>query len=181
MKTVLWCIVALYAICQANATEIWKTEGFENFRMGTVGNAGQNIYISKSGYDGVIVENDTGSFGRRVKSIIALNSNQLKNTDNLTPTADDDIRYSLDIRQRILQQTAKADNIKNRAVSDFTRQVRDIFGIDSSVSADIKTAVQDMATEVLDNGYVSPASANRLFEKAVRLGSEIDDNYRYEK
>lgn len=49
MKTVLWCIVALYAICQANAAEIWKTEGFENFRMGTVGNAGQNIYISKSG------------------------------------------------------------------------------------------------------------------------------------
>ena len=49
MKTVLWCIVALYAICQANAAEIWKTAGFENFRMGTVGNAGQNIYISKSG------------------------------------------------------------------------------------------------------------------------------------
>ncbi len=97
---------------------------------------------------------------------------------NTTNSNKKNTRYSLDIRQRILQQTAKADNIKNRAVSDFTRQVRDIFGIDSSVSADIKTAVQDMATEVLDNGYVSPAAANRLFDKAVQLGSEIDDNYR---
>ena len=35
-----------------------------------------------------------------------------------------------------------------------------------------------MATEVLDNGYVSPAAANRLFDKAVQMGSEIDDNYR---
>lgn len=53
-----------------------------------------NEYISTSDYDGLIMENDQGSFGRRVKSIVAFSSNQLKNVTNANPTNSDDIRFS---------------------------------------------------------------------------------------
>ena len=51
-------------------------------------------------YDGVIIKNvdDTGSHGNKQGIVsndyIAFNSNQFKNTDNLNPTKDRDIRYS---------------------------------------------------------------------------------------
>lgn len=51
-------------------------------------------YFSDSDYDGMIVMNDTGSFGRTVNSYIAFNSNQIKNVDNINPTDNEDIRYS---------------------------------------------------------------------------------------
>lgn len=44
-------------------------------------------------YDGVILENDKGSWGRSTDAYIALDANQVKNTTNKTPTADPDIRY----------------------------------------------------------------------------------------
>lgn len=53
-----------------------------------------NEYVSASDYDGLIMENDQGSFGRRVKSIVAFSSNQLKNVTNTNPTESDDIRFS---------------------------------------------------------------------------------------
>ena len=51
------------------------------------------------GYDGVIVKNvyETDYENRLTDDYIAFNSNQVKNIDNLNPTENDDIRYSLDI------------------------------------------------------------------------------------
>lgn len=51
--------------------------------------------LRDNGYDGVILENDKGSWGRSTDAYIALDANQVKNTTNKTPTADPDIRYSL--------------------------------------------------------------------------------------
>lgn len=51
--------------------------------------------LRDNGYDGVILENDKGSWGRSTEAYIALDENQVKNTTNKTPTADRDIRYSL--------------------------------------------------------------------------------------
>ena len=49
--------------------------------------------LRDNGYDGVILENDKGSWGRSTDAYIALDANQVKNTTNKTPTADPDIRY----------------------------------------------------------------------------------------
>ena len=46
------------------------------------------------GYDGIFLENDQGSWGRRTEAYIALNAEQVKNTDNRNPTKDPDIRFS---------------------------------------------------------------------------------------
>ncbi len=49
--------------------------------------------LRDNGYDGVILENDKGSWGRSTDAYIALDANQVKSTTNKTPTADPDIRY----------------------------------------------------------------------------------------
>lgn len=51
--------------------------------------------LRDNGYDGVILENDKGSWGRSTDAYIALDANQVKNTTNKSPTADPDIRYSI--------------------------------------------------------------------------------------
>lgn len=53
-----------------------------------------NEYLNKEGYDGIVLEEDAGSFGRSTKAYIALDPQQVKNTDNLSPTTDPDIRFS---------------------------------------------------------------------------------------
>lgn len=52
-------------------------------------------YLKEKGYDGLIIEEDAGSFGRSTKTIIAFNSNQVKSVDNATPTDNPDINLSL--------------------------------------------------------------------------------------
>lgn len=52
-------------------------------------------YLEAKGYDGVILEEDQGSFGRKTKAYIALHSEQVKNVDNANPTINKDIRYSI--------------------------------------------------------------------------------------
>lgn len=51
--------------------------------------------LKKAEYDGVILELDSGSFGRETDAYIALSPEQVKNIDNKTPTENPDIRYSL--------------------------------------------------------------------------------------
>ena len=51
--------------------------------------------LRNNGYDGVIISEDSGSFGRTTDAYIALDANQVKRTDNLNPTSDPDIRFSL--------------------------------------------------------------------------------------
>lgn len=53
-----------------------------------------NEYLNKEGYDGIVLEEDAGSFGRSTRAYIALDPQQVKNTDNLSPTTDPDIRFS---------------------------------------------------------------------------------------
>lgn len=52
--------------------------------------------LRKAGYDGVFLENDVGSWGRRTDAIIALDPQQVKNISNKMPTSNPDIRYSVD-------------------------------------------------------------------------------------
>lgn len=58
-----------------------------------------DAYLEKNGYDGVLLREDQGSFGRKVQTYIALHPEQVKNTNNATPTESPDIRYSLSDRE----------------------------------------------------------------------------------
>lgn len=52
-----------------------------------------NKALRDNGYDGIILENDKGSWGRSTEAYIALDASQVKNTTNKTPTTAPDIRF----------------------------------------------------------------------------------------
>ena len=68
-------------------------EAFERGEFEQVKEMGESFreYLESQGYDGIIVEDE--EFGGT--SYIAFDSNQFKNADNVKPTEDPDIRYSL--------------------------------------------------------------------------------------
>lgn len=51
--------------------------------------------LENKGYDGIILKEDKGSFGRKTDAYIALHPEQVKRIDNLNPTDDTDIRFSI--------------------------------------------------------------------------------------
>lgn len=84
--------------------------------------------LRDNGYDGVILENDKGSWGRSTDAYIALDANQVKNTTNKTPTADPDIRYQqrdprLSDRDvlRMAADMAQRDRSQRWSVEDLNR------------------------------------------------------------
>ncbi len=83
--------------------------------------------LRANGYDGVILENDRGSFGRSTDAYIALDANQVKNTTNKAPTNDADIRFS-EREYTYEALTAKPDmrvtNVDDRVPYRPTREAR---------------------------------------------------------
>lgn len=71
--------------------EEWETE---NTKLETKAKKLIDEYLLESDYDGIHLQQDVGSFGRKVETYIALESNQVKNIDNKNPTSNEDIRFS---------------------------------------------------------------------------------------
>ena len=68
-----------------------------------------NLALESNGYDGVILQNDVGSFGRTTDAYIALRPEQVKNVDNTAPTTNPDIRYSRrDSSEGLTKEEARA-------------------------------------------------------------------------
>ena len=80
-------------------------------------------YFKNSNYDGVIVNNDVGSFGRSTKTFIAFENTQVKSATDNIGTFDGnspDIRYSLDEEDKDLVAThnISSQNLMN-LINDF--------------------------------------------------------------
>ena len=78
--------------------------------------------LRASGYDGIFLAKDSGSFGRETDAIIALDSNQVKSVQNKTPSVNPDIRYKLpvDAKSPTYEELIFKDPI---AVVDVSRNV----------------------------------------------------------
>lgn len=74
--------------------------------------------LRNNGYDGVIISEDSGSFGRTTDAYIALDANQVKRTDNLNPTGDPDIRFQLksatELEQEVRELKKERRALENR-------------------------------------------------------------------
>lgn len=46
---VLGCIATVGPVAAEAPSGVWRTRGFEEFRAGTMGNAGENLYVSRAG------------------------------------------------------------------------------------------------------------------------------------
>ena len=74
-------------------------------------------YAKQNGYDGVIFRNIVDGVGyeyfeKPVNEFVAFKSNQIKNTDNLNPTEDSDIRFSLDVPVEETKDLIAVHNIR---------------------------------------------------------------------
>lgn len=86
--------------------------------------------LRNNGYDGVIISEDSGSFGRTTDAYIALDARQVKNVDNLTPTSNPDIRYQLrstaDVEQEVrdLKRERTVLASRNRALEQRVQELK---------------------------------------------------------
>ena len=89
-------------------------------------------YLKNNGYDGVILENDVGSFGRSTKTIIALDSTQVKSaTDNMGTfdKANPDIRFSYASRKARNSNLAKhAEAVRLESEGHSSEEIRQQTG-----------------------------------------------------
>jgi len=138
-----------------------------------------NEYISKTDYDGLIMENDRGSFGRKVKSIVAFSSNQLKNTDNSNPTDSNDIRYS----EKVYPydgETSKSRGIRKTAVYEFADSLGNMFNIvDRNGRDGMRKEAYRIADRVEKFGYITKADMDNFFDAAYQNARFTDDKSEY--
>lgn len=90
-------------------------------------------YFKNSNYDGVIVNNDVGSFGRSTKTFIAFENTQVKSATDNIGTFDGnnpDIRYSLDEDYDFTDE--KAGAIHDTLNFSFDDEYDDLFDFDYS-------------------------------------------------
>lgn len=108
--------------------------------------------LEENGYDGVILKADRGSFGRKTDAYIALHTEQVKRVDNLNPTEDTDIRFS------IREEEYDALVEENEALKEANEALRRQFEI-------TKDAVHDP---------VSAKKAVRKWLKAINSTYDVD-------
>ncbi|WP_337505027.1 hypothetical protein, partial [Anaerotignum lactatifermentans] len=109
--------------------------------------------LENKGYDGIILKEDKGSFGRKTDAYIALHPEQVKRIDNLNPTEDTDIRFS--IREEAYDALVE----ENEALKEANEALRRQFEI-------TKDAVHDP---------VSAKKAVRKWLKAHDSEYDVDD------
>lgn len=145
-------------------------------------------YLERQGYDGV---NNSG------EEFIAFSPEQIKRVDNLNPTSDPDIRYSVsdnqqqDVDGTITLPTAdsesqrmrdqlpvKAKTYLQRAERSMMNTIGQSLSIPYRARRDILTGtVQQMSDEYLQTGRVSEETRQSLFEEAYEAGIVKDREF----
>lgn len=146
--------------------------------------------LKQAGYDGVILANDAGSWGRSTDAYIALSENQVKSaTDNVGTFDRDnpDIRYSVaeDAQEEGGTTAFTLDSIPKKA-QDYLRRVRGqtAAAIQQTLSMPfaarqevLKPAIEEMMNEYLQTGRISQETVDRNFEESYRRGVEMDTEF----
>lgn len=133
-------------------------------------------------YDGIIVDEggfpgEDGKIVQRGISYVTFNQNQIKNVDNKKPTADPDIRYSVDIDEDLMA-------ILEEEYSDTEKEmgsiIEDGFKSIKNVTIDEKT-MRKIASEVKQE-YKSTYNAKELADNLTKVFAYLKDtkNVSYE-
>lgn len=136
--------------------------------------------LRDNGYDGVILKNDAGSFGRSTDAYIALDPQQVKNIDNAKPTNNPDIRYSFKDDGNL---TKKAESYLHRNTNTLLNDFLEITETDKFADArTLKRDINTFAEASVRNGEVDRAEAEKLFDTlywdALKVNTDVYDKYR---
>ena len=102
---------------QALANKIQSIEPNANiidFNYGVASTEKMTNYLIENGYDGIKAGNDV---------YVAFDSNQVKNVDNIKPTENDDIRYSLEGKTRSHYETIKNSNMVDKTGKEIANNL----------------------------------------------------------
>lgn len=124
--------------------------------------------LEEKGYDGVILKADTGSFGRKTDAYIALHPEQVKRIDNLNPTNDADIRFS--IREEAYDALVE----ENEALKEANEALRRQFEITKDAVHDPVSAKK--AVRKWLKAHDSEYDVEDFTEKFVALANYIANN-----
>ena len=131
-------------------------------------------FLRRNGYDGLIVsDRELGG-----TSYVALDANQIKRTDNLSPTKKNDIRFSSqDGRYRDLMGEKAAQYVR-RLESRLVNELAENLSVPGQAKREV---LRPMAEEALrtffTDGQLDRTKLNDLFETAYQAGIEEDTQY----
>lgn len=131
-------------------------------------------FLRRNGYDGLIVsDRELGG-----TSYVALDANQIKRTDNLSPTKKNDIRFSSqDGRYRDLMGEKAAQYVR-RLESRMVNELAENLSVPGQAKREV---LRPMAEEALrsffTDGQLDRAKLNELFDTAYKAGIEEDTQY----
>ena len=146
--------------------------------------------LKQAGYDGVILANDAGSWGRSTDAYIALNENQVKSATDNVGTFD---RDNPDIRYSVAEADAGAEGATAFTLDSIPKKAQDYLrGVRGQTAAAIqqtlsmpfaarkevlKPAIEEMMNEYLQTGRISQETVDRSFEESYRRGVEMDTEF----
>lgn len=122
--------------------------------------------LKDNGYDGVIIKEDKGSFGRSTDAYIALEPRQVKNIDNDTPTNNPDIRRSA------ATPTESSDLIRENAqLKEMVEKLQQEFEITGGTKPNPAT-IKRVANKVLSQ-YNSSYDVDELVNDITSIYSYL--------
>lgn len=147
-------------------------------------------YMRASEYDGIVIDNDEGSFGRTASTILALNPAQVKSADAVTYDAEGrviplskrfdkrnaDIRYEKGDNRMSMEQIsefvmkaaaknksdAKARNYAMRVIGANLDMLCKAMGLQKEFDRDTVKRVTSLAKAMLGNGYLDGLRSNEV-------------------
>lgn len=120
--------------------------------------------LKEQGYDGLIIHTDfdANSFGLHNTQYVVFDANQIKNIDNLNPTANPDIRYSL--REKPIFNDKKS---KTKLIERLDGMQLDYYG---KYFAHIEDASKFFSEDT---------NADRLATQIIAMANQNDESVRY--
>ena len=137
--------------------------------------------LRKAGYDGIILANDAGSWGRSTDAYIALDPEQVKSATDNVGTFD---RNNPDIRYASAQQRFR-DALPERAAeyvarteNALVRRLADNLSVPEAAKREtLRPIADEIIHDVLRGGEMDNSKLNQLFEQAWDAGREADTEY----
>lgn len=123
--------------------------------------------LKESGYDGMVIKRDR-EFGGM--SFVAFEPNQIKRVTNQNPTANADIRYSLENGPAI----TGVNNDRPRPVvakQDLRRRLLDTFSVPPGSRAELGRIIEDFADKMIRSGRYTEQDRSALFDKLYDAGA----------
>lgn len=148
-----------------------------------------DAYMQDSGYDGVIIDHDAGSFGRSTKSYIVFSPEQVKQTDAVTyddngeiiplskrfDTGNRDIRYSLPSKEQQLSIIQNSNPMRDDYHTGI-RSVDDILTFEEAIQENVFTPdyTEEDAQNALQKGKITVYSSYPISQGVFVTPSKME-------